>query len=54
MHQKFNFEKNTKIGIEKDVAYVNASHVALVLNNKVIKLVIDFLENGYFSKNKFN
>jgi hypothetical protein len=46
--------KNTKIGIEKDVAYVNASHVALVLNNKVIKLVIDFLENGYFSKNKFN
>lgn len=42
--------KNTKIGIEKDVAYVQASHVALVLNNKVINLVHDFLKNGYFRK----
>lgn len=41
--------QNTKMGIEKDVAFVRSWHVGLLFNNKVIKLVIAFLKNGRFT-----
>ena len=40
--------ENTKMGIEKDVAFVKSWHVGLLFNKKVIKLVMTFLDKGRF------
>ena len=45
--------EQTKLGIEKDVAFVKASHIGLLFNKTVIKYVTEFLENGEFETRKF-
>jgi len=40
--------EQTKLGIEKDVAFVKSWHVGLLFNKKVIKYVTAFLKNGKF------
>ncbi len=41
--------EDTKMGIEKDVAFVKSWHTGLLFNKKVIKLVMTFLDKGRFS-----
>jgi len=41
--------QNTKMGTEKDVAFIKSWHLGLLFDNKVIKLVIAFLKNGRFT-----
>ena len=36
------------LGIEKDIAFVKASHAGILLRSKTSKLVISFLKNGSF------
>ncbi|MDO9154668.1 MAG: hypothetical protein Q7U47_13360 [Paludibacter sp.] len=39
---------NTKLGIEKDIAFVKAPHIGLSSNSKVVKLVLNFFDKGTF------
>lgn len=41
--------QQTKMGIEKDVVFVKSWHIGLLFNEKVMKLVVNFLENGNFT-----
>ena len=44
--------EQTKLGIEKDIVFVKASHIGLLFNKTVIKYVTAFLEHGEFETNK--
>lgn len=43
--------KHAILGIEKDIAFVNASHTAILIVNKTEDLVLQFLNRGTFEKN---
>ena len=40
--------EKAKMGVEKDIAYVKADHSALTQSKKVIKLLLEFMNNGSF------
>jgi len=39
---------NTRLGIEKDIAFVKSQHLFLLFNKKTIKYTLRFLKNGNF------
>ncbi|MBI9036346.1 MAG: alpha/beta hydrolase [Bacteroidales bacterium] len=42
--------ESAKMGVEKDIVYVKASHIALVFNEEVRKQVVYFLKEGVFER----
>lgn len=41
--------KHAKLGVEKEIAFIKASHTGLLLKNQTVKLVLNFLKYGKFS-----
>jgi pimeloyl-ACP methyl ester carboxylesterase len=41
--------KHAKLGIEKDIAFLKASHTAILFRNQTSKLTLRFLKKGYFT-----
>lgn len=46
--------KHAKLGIEKDIAFIKASHTAILFRNQTSTLTLRFLKRGYFTYKKPN
>jgi triacylglycerol lipase len=44
--------KHAKLGIEKDISFIKASHTAILFRNQTSTLTLRFLKRGYFTYRK--